>query len=279
MVRIITDSASDFENHELESLGITCIPLSVIFGDEEYKEGINITKDEFYKYLTEKEDHPKTSQPTTADFLDMFEKFKEAGDEVVGRFISSKLSGTFQGAQLAKSMCEYENCYLIDSLSATAGERLLAIEAVRLRDMGLSAKEIFEKIDSLKENLKIYACLDTLEYLRRGGRVSDSVAKIGTVAHIKPIIHLCNNGVVEIPAKAIGRRKGISYIVKQFTEVSYNADYPFYVLYSHEKENAILLKDALEKEGITVPEECIVNIGAVIGAHVGPGAFGIAYIQ
>ncbi|MBQ8002083.1 MAG: DegV family protein, partial [Clostridia bacterium] len=213
MIRIITGSSADFEPHELETMNITCIPLSVLFGEDEYKENVNITKDDFYKMLTERTDSPKTSQPTTADFLELFEECKNAGDDVVGVFVSSKLSGTFQGAVLAKSMCNYENCYLVDSLSATVGENLLVREAVKLRDMGFSAKEIYEKLEQLKEKIKIYACLDTLEYLRRGGRISGASAAVGTVAHIKPIIHVCNNGVVETYAKAIGRRKGISTIV------------------------------------------------------------------
>lgn len=279
MIRIITGSSADFEPAEIEALGITCIPLSVVFGEDEYKENVNITKDEFYKMLEERTDSPKTSQPTTADFLEVFEQYKEAGDDVVGIFVSSKLSGTFQGAVLAKTMCEYDNCYLVDSLSATVGEKLLVCEAVKLRDQGFSAKEIYENLEEIKQNLKIYACLDTLEYLRRGGRISSASAAVGTVAHIKPIIHVCNNGVVETYAKAIGRRKGINTLVKTLIERPLNPDYPLYLVYSYDKENVLILKDALEKEGFNIPDENIVNIGAVIGTHVGPGAFGYAYIE
>lgn len=279
MIRIITGSSADFDVAEIKKLNITCIPLSVLFGDKEYKENVNITKEEFYKMLTESSESPKTSQPTTEDFLNLFEEYKAAGDEVVGIFVSSKLSGTFQGAMLAKSMCEYDNCYLVDSLSATVGEQLLVREAVKMRDAGLSAKEIFEKLEEIKENLHVYACLDTLEYLRRGGRISGASAAVGTVAHIKPIIHVCNNGVVETYAKAIGRRKGIGTLVKTLVENPMDKSFPLYLVYSYDKENVLMLKTALEQEGIIVPDENIVNIGAVIGAHVGPGAYGYAYIK
>lgn len=278
MIRIITGSSADFEMAEIKGLNITCVPLSVLFGEDEYKENVNITKEEFYKMLTERSDTPKTSQPTTEDFLNLFEEFKASGDEVVGIFVSSKLSGTFQGAVLAKNMCEYENCYLVDSLSATVGEQLLVREAVKMRDCGLSAKEIYNKLEEIKQNLNIYACLDTLEYLRRGGRISGASAAVGTVAHIKPIIHVDNEGVVKTYAKAIGRRKGIGTLVKTLVDNPMNADYPLYLVYSYDKENVLMLKEALEKEGFIIPDENIVNIGAVIGTHVGPGAYGYAYI-
>lgn len=278
MIRIITGSSADFEAAEIKDLNITCIPLSVLFGEDEYKENVNITKDEFYKMLQENPVSPKTSQPTTADFLDIFEKFKEQGDDVICVFVSSKLSGTYQGAVLAKTMCEYENCYIVDSLSATVGENLLVREAVKMRDSGFSAKEIYDKLEEIKQKLNIYACLDTLEYLRRGGRISGASAAVGTVAHIKPIIHVCNNGIVETYAKAIGKRKGIGTLVKTLVDNPINSDYPLYLVYSYDKENVLMLKAALEKEGFIIPDENIVNIGAVIGTHVGPGAFGFAYI-
>lgn len=278
MVRIIICSSADFELAEIEALDITCIPLCVFFGEDEYKENVNITKSEFYTMLKEQNISPKTSQPSTEDFLNLFEKFKEAGDEVVGIFISSKLSGTFQGAMLAKSLCEYDNCYLVDSLSATVGEQLLVREAVKMRDKGFSAKEIYEKLEKIKENLHIYACLDTLEYLRRGGRISGASATVGTVAHIKPIVHVCNRGVVETYAKAIGRRKGITTLLKTLLENPMDEEYPLYLVYSYDKENVLMLKNALEERGIIVPDENIVNIGSAIGTHVGPNAFGYAYI-
>ncbi len=278
MIRIITGSSADFEPAEIKALNITCVPLSVVFGENEYKENVNITKEEFYKMLTESSESPKTSQPTTEDFLNLFEEYKAAGDEVVGIFVSSKLSGTFQGAMLAKSMCEYDNCYLVDSLSATVGEQLLVREAVKMRDRGLSAKEIFNNLEEIKQNLNVYACLDTLEYLRRGGRISGTSAAVGTVAHIKPIIHVDNHGIVENYAKAIGRRKGIGTLVKTIVEKPHNPEYPIYIVYSYDKENVLMLKDALEKEGFNIPDENIVNIGAVIGTHVGPNAYGYAYI-
>lgn len=279
MVRIITDSCADFEAHELEQMGVTAIPLNVIFGDEEYKENINLTKEQFYEKLTSSPHHPTTSQPTPEDYLNVLEPCKADGDEVVGIFISSKLSGTYQGANLAKQLAEYDECYLIDSLSATVGERMFIEYAVKLRDEGHSAKEIYEKIEAVKEKLNIYAAVETLEYLKKGGRISSASAAIGTLANLKPIIHVGKEGVVETAAKAIGLRKATSTLVKFLEDAQIDTDFPVYLVYSHVKDNAVTLGEALAKNGYDIPEDRVYNIGAAIGTHVGPGAFGLVYME
>lgn len=279
MLRIITDSCSDFENHELKKLNITAIPLCVIFGSEEYKENVNLSKDEFYEKLRSNPNHPTTSQPTPDDFCKVFEKFKQQGDEVLGIFISSKLSGTYQCANLAKQMAEYDNCYIVDSLSATIGERVLVEYAVKLRDEGLSAKEIYQKLEDVKEKLHIYASLETLEYLKRGGRISASAAAIGTLANLKPIIHVGKEGVVETIAKAIGLKKAASTVIKYFEDASCNTEFPVYLIYSNISDNALILREALAKKGYIIHDKNICNIGAAIGTHVGPGAFGIVFME
>ncbi len=278
MIRIITDSAADFETAELEAMGVTAIPLSVIFGEEEYKENVNLTKDEFYNTLTQNPNHPTTSQPTPEDFINIFNEAKEAGDEILGIFISSKLSGTYQGAMLGIQLCEYDNFYLVDSHSATTGERALVEYAVKLRDEGRTLFQIATAVEKIKEKLHIFAALDTLEYLKKGGRISASAAAIGTLANLKPIIHVGNEGVVETCAKAIGTRKAISTLIKQLETKAPNIDFPIYLLYSFDKSNAEMLADALAKKGYVVKPQNISPVGAAIGTHVGPGAFGIAYI-
>lgn len=278
MIRIITDSAADFEPNELNSMGVTAVPLSVIFGEDEYKENINLTKEDFYNILTTNSNHPTTSQPTPEDFLSVFEEAKAVGDEILGIFISSKLSGTYQGAMLGMQLCEYDNFHLVDSLSATTGERVLVEYAVKLRDEGRTLFQIVSALEEIKENLNIFAALDTLEYLKKGGRISASAAAIGTLANLKPIIHVGSAGVVETCAKAIGTRKAISTVIKQLETKAPHPDFPIYILYSYDKSNAHMLIEALEKKGYNVNAANIYPVGAAIGAHVGPGAFGIAYV-
>ncbi|MBO5733910.1 MAG: DegV family protein [Clostridia bacterium] len=279
MVQILTDSSADFELHEFKELNVKYIPLTVNFGEEEYKEIDELGKDEFYGMLDKNPNHPKTSQPSTGDFADVFESIKAQGDEVVCVLISSQLSGTYQGACLARDMLNYEECYIVDSRSTTAGLKILVELAVKLRDEGKSAREISECIEDIKSRLNIYASLDTLEFLRRGGRISDAAVKIGSIAHLKPIVQVDSRGTVEVPMKAIGKKRAISTIIKSFEESNPDTDMPIYLVYSHIKENAMELAEALKKAGYEIRENKIVNIGAVIGTHVGPNAYGIAYIK
>ena len=279
MVQIITDSSADFETAELEKMGVKCVSLQVIFGEKQYKENIDITKDEFYGMLESCDVSPKTSQPAPADFIDIYENAKTAGDEVVGIFLSSQLSGTYQCACLAKTMTDFENCYPVDGISATAGTRILVEYAVKLRERGLGGAEIAEKLEQIKDKVTIIASLDTLEYLRRGGRISETAAFLGTAAHIKPIIRIAGDGKVAIPSKTIGLKRGIKYIIKQFFDCGANEEFPVYILYTHRKENALELLKSFKESGVCASDENIKNVGAVIGTHIGPGAFGMAFVS
>lgn len=279
MVRIFTDSSADFEPEELAALGIEAVPLSVSFGDETFREGIEITKDDFYARMAAEGSFPKTSQPATADFVEAFEKAKNAGDSVVGVFLSSGLSGTWQGACLAKEMLDYADCYPVDSLTATCGLRILVETAVRLRDEGLSAAEIAGKIEALRGRVRIFASLATLENLKRGGRISPAAAAIGSAVHLRPVLRVTKEGTLEIPAKVIGTARGIANVAKQFLEREADPAYPVYLIYAHDKENAHSLREKLKSAGVDVPEENMKNLGVVIGSHVGQNAFGVAFVE
>lgn len=137
-----------------------------------------------------------------------------SGDECVIITISSVLSGTYQSAFLVKNMLDYENCYVVDSLNATAGQRLLVDYAVKLRGEGKSAKEIFDELEIVKTKIKLYACVDTLEYLHKGGRLSKTAYTVGTFANIKPVIRVSEEGAVEVSSKAMSMKGGINVIQK-----------------------------------------------------------------
>lgn len=279
MIRIITDSSADFEPEELEKLNVICVPMSVSFGENIYQENINLSKDEFYNRLMQSEEIPHTSQPTPYDFMSVLENAMNSGDEAVLITLSSGLSGTYQGAVLAKNMLGYENCHIVDSLSATAGERILVKEAAKLRDEGKSASEIAFELERLRSRIVIYACMDTLEYLHKGGRISDVSYAVGTITHIKPIIHVTEEGKVKIPSKVIGKNKGVRYICDAIANEKPDTTYPMYVLYTHNRENAMKLMNKLQLQGYEILEENTLNVGAVIGTHIGPDAFGIAYVS
>lgn len=279
MVKIIIDSAADFEPHEIEAMDVTCIPLSVIFGEDSYKENLEITKAEFYHLLETSEHFPHTSQPSPQEFAAAYEEAKQNGDETVVITISTGLSGTYQGAVLAKELCDYEDCYVIDSLNGTGGIRLLIEHAVKLRDEGKSAREIYDEIEVLKHRINLYACLDTLEYLYRGGRISHLAATIGSVANIKPILHVSEDGKACIPAKLLGKRRGLQYMLRQLEAKLPDPRFPVYVMYTHIRENAEMFANVLREKGYEIAERQLINVGAVVGTHIGANAFGIVYVM
>ena len=279
MVRIITDSAADFEPWELEEMRIQCIPLTVIFGDTEYHENENLTKEEFYSKMWASDGFPKTSQPSPQILMDLFGEAVEQGDEAIYITISSALSGVYQSAVLGKRLVDSEDCFVVDSRNATGGQRILVQEAVKLRDQGKTAEQIAAGVKEIRDRIVLYACMDTLEYLYLGGRISHTTYKLGTLANIKPIITVDSEGRVQVPAKAMGMRKGMDFLCKRPLIQAPDTDYPFYVMYTNNREVAQTLVKRLEEAGISVPEEQIIQVGAAIGSHIGPEACGLVYVR
>lgn len=278
MIRIITDSAADFEPQELKKLNISCIPLSVQFGEVDYQENVNLTKNQFYDLLLRAENLPKTSQAAPQILLDLFEDAVNAGDEIIYFTLSSALSGTYQSAVMAKNLTDSDLCHVVDSRNATGGQRMILEYAARLRDAGKTAAEIIEATEALRNRIVLFACIDTLEYLYKGGRISQTVYKLGTMANIKPIITVEPDGSIGIPAKAMGMRKGMDHLCKQAQLRPADPEFPFYVMYTNNRTVAQTLASRLEAAGITVPENQIIQVGAAIGSHIGPDACGLVYV-
>lgn len=278
MVRIVTDSAADFSPAELEQKKIICIPLKVLFGGEEYEENINLSKDQFYEKLLVSEGFPKTSQAAPAVLAGLFEDAKAAGDEIIYVTLSSALSGTWQSAMFIKEDMGYDKAFVVDSRNATGGQRMLVEHAVRLRDQGKCAAEIVDEVEALRERIVLYACINTLEYLYRGGRISHLSYALGTLAQIKPIIHVDHMGRVDIPAKAMGMRKGMEHLCKQADAKNPDPDFPLYVMYTNDRSVAETLAVRLAEHGQAVHPDNIIQVGAAIGSHVGPAACGLVYV-
>lgn len=256
MIRILVDSASDYMIEEAKKENLEFVPLTVMLNDVTYKSGIELEHDEFYEKLMAGKEFPKTAQPSPQDFLSIFEDAKEKGDDVICILLSSALSGTFQSANLAKNIADYDRIFIIDSLTAAAGIRILAGYASKLAAQGLSAEEIFTKVDALKTKVKIFAAVDTLEYLARGGRLNRTVAAIGELANLKPIITLAPEGNLEVPGKTLGRVKAINYILNQLESRIIDTDFPMYSVYSYGTENVEKLEKKLEKEGYQIDKPC-----------------------
>lgn len=279
MVRIITDSAADFELAELEQKQIACIPITVMLGDAEYQENVNLTKDQFFELLESTGESPKTAQPSPEYLLRQFKDAKKCADEAVYISLSSALSGTYQSAVMTKELADSDDCYVLDSRNATGGQRLLVEYAVRLRDEGKSAAEIVAAVASIREKIVLYACIDTLEYLYRGGRISHTVYKLGTMAQVKPIIRVTEEGGIEVPAKALGMRKGMDMLCKRIEQQKPSSEHNLYVMYTADRTIGQALAKKVQDMGYAVPEERIIQVGAGIGSHIGPNACGIVYVE
>ena len=196
-VRIVTDSAADFAPGIRER--VTVVPLTITFADTEYTDGVTIDHRKFYEKLIESDELPKTSQPTPAAFEKVYEEAKRTGEETVVITVSQKLSGTYQSAMIAAG--EYDNVYIVDSMNVALGSGILAEYALRLADQGMSAKEIAAELTEKRGDVRMIAMLDTLEYLKRGGRISKTAAFAGNLLSIKPVVCI-EDGEIKILGKA-----------------------------------------------------------------------------
>ena len=217
MIRILVDTSSDYTVEEVRAKGMELAPLHITIGEADYRDGYDLSKDKFYELLTEGEELPKTSQPTPQDFVDIFEDVEEKGDELICILLSSRLSGTFQSATLAKNIVDYDHIHLVDSLGATHMIRLMADHAQDLINEGKNAEEIVAALEEMKSKIKVLAVVDTLEYLCKGGRVSKATAAIGEMAKVKPMITVVE-GEVAVIGKSLGKNKAISSLLKAFEE-------------------------------------------------------------
>ena len=279
-VKFIVDSGSDLLPAECEKQGIVHLPLKVMFGTQEYFDGVDMSHREFYERLVESDTLPTTSQVSPAEFADAMEQVVSAGDDAVVITLSSKLSGTYQSAVIAAS--EHPGrVFVVDSLNVSLGQRILVQQGLRLRDEGLSAQQIAATLDSEKHKLRVMALVDTLEYLKKGGRISTATALAGSLLSIKPVVAL-ENGAVVMMGKARGSKQG-NNLLRQLVEKCGGIDFskPFCVAYSG-------LSDAMMNKYIVDSAELFrgyenqvqtATVGCAIGTHVGPGAVAVAFYQ
>lgn len=277
MIRILVDSSSDYLMEEIKEKNLEIAPIGIVIGNETYFDGQNLERDHFYEILKESEAFPQTSQPSPQEFLDIFKDAKEKHDDLVCILLSSALSGTYQSAVLAKQMADYERIFLIDSLSASFNIKILADYALDLVAQRKTTEEIVTAVEGMKSKVKVYAALDTLEYLARGGRISKATAAIGQLANIKPIITISEQGEVTLLGKALGKNKAISQILQYLGELEIDSRFPVYAIYSYGTENCEHFQEKLSQTGVSVARQ--MQIGPTIGTHVGPGAFGIVFVR
>ena len=275
-VRIITDSGIDLPG-ELDPR-LTVIPLGITFGTTTYADGVDLTNDRFYEMLIESDELPKTSQATPYAYQQVLEQVRSAGEEAVVITLSSALSGTYQSAVTAAA--DYPEVHVVDSKNVTIGQSLLVLYALRLVDEGLGAAEIAEKVEAVVGRVCLLALLDTLEYLKRGGRIPKSVGAIGELLSIKPVVGV-EDGEVVMLGKARGSKNGRNQLHQQVEK--HGIDFTMPVLLGYTGLSQKLLKKYLDDnraiwEGKVAEEDLpITSVGATIGTHVGPGAIALAF--
>lgn len=280
MVKFLVDSASDITLKEAEERGVYLVSMSIRFGTEEYLDGVDLYPEDFYDKLVESTEFPKTSLINEFTWEEVFTKLTEDGSEVVAITISSKLSGTFDAAKNASEKFNGK-VFVVDSMNACAGERLLLEYALLLREQGKTANQIKSELDQKKEKIRIMAMVNTLEYLRKGGRISSIVAVAGTMLSIKPVVAI-EEGKVKLVGKAMGSKKA-NNLLNSLVEKCGGIDFtvPFYAIYSG-KDDTILkkyIKDSAHLWSHAVEQVPVRIIGSTIGSHVGPGAVGVAFFE
>ena len=279
-IRFIIDSAADIIPSEAEALGLIHIPLKVMFGEMEYSDAVDLTHKEFYEKLIEGDEFPKTSQINPNTFASVFRKIVDDGDTAVVITLSGKLSGTYQSAMIAAEDFEGK-VFVVDSENVCIGERILIQYGLKLRDQGFHSSEIAAELDVQKKHIRVLALLDTLEYLKKGGRISAAVAFAGNVLSIKPVIAV-ENGEVSLVGKARGSKKGNNLLRELIANCGgINFDKPYALAYSGLSDHLLqkYIEDSAEIWAPHAEKLPISSVGCTIGTHVGPGAVAVAFFE
>ena len=277
-ITIITDSASDISQNN--NKGVTVLPMTITFGEENYEDGVLLTPDSFYMKLIESSALPKTSQVSPYAFGQAYENALKSADYVIVITLSSKLSGTYQSACIAAD--DYDGrVFVIDSENVTVGEQILIDYALSLIDKGIEVNTIVSQLNTIKKRIRLVALLDTLEYLKKGGRISSGAAFLGNVLSIKPVIAIVD-GEVSFLGKARGSKQGNNFLIQQVDTYG-GIDYSLPVLLGYTGCSTVLMdkyiKDSSSLWEGRIPVPDIIQVGATIGTHIGPGGIAVAFFS
>ena len=277
MIRIITDSLCDLTMEHAKAINIDILALTVSFGETDYKCGVDLKNEDFYDKLANDPNNPTTAAVNPYEFEELFQKYKDAGDEIVAIIFSKHMSATFQSAQIAANNVNYDKLHLIDCENGAMGQALLIETAVALRDEGKSAGEIAETIQTLLPKTKTYIVVDSLEYLQRGGRISKSAAFIGNLIKLHPVLKVIADGAKPID-KVKGKKSCNAWLIRKLQEAPADINYKLVIGHSNAPERAEAFKVQLQEAGIQ-NDIFITCIGPVVGTHIGPNCLGIGYIE
>ena len=277
-VKLISDSASDMTQLEAKEQGVIILPLKTMIDGVEYLDGVTITTEEFYEKLETCKELPTTSQISPAEFEDALRPIVESGEEAVIITLAGKLSGTAQSAAIAAAEVG-GNVWVVDSGNVTIGQNILLRYAVRLRDQGLTGREIAEELERVKSRICLLARVDTLEYLVRGGRLSKTAGFVGTLLNIKPVLCV-EDGEIKVLGKARGSQQS-NNMLTEFIKKKGDVDFSMPVILAYSGTDNALLKGYIENSRALWENHLdslpITMIGSTISTHAGPGAIAVAF--
>lgn len=276
MFRIITDSGSDFRKARADELGLDIAHLKITFEDEVLIQYEEEDVSRFFDKLQRAKELPVTSQPSPQEFLDLYEKYP--GEQLLVLCLSGGLSGTVNSALLARKMLEDpERVLILDTQQATLSQNAIIAEAVRLRDEGKSAVEAAAELEHLARRTTIIGLIDTLKYLKKGGRIPRSLAAIGSVLNLKPVVEL-EEGVLITVGKARGHKAGLRYLFERLAFHGIDPRCKVFLGYTGERAD---IEELILHMKTTYPQVSyeVARIGGIIGTHVGPGCVGIGFVK
>ncbi|MBQ9715463.1 MAG: DegV family EDD domain-containing protein [Clostridia bacterium] len=272
MIKIFVDSGSSIKQNEKEKLGVEILPLRYLLGETEYEDDIDLDIDGFYDIFIGQDLFPKTSLPNLDKAKQMVEQYTDKGDEVILISISSKISGTYSAFETL--FADNDKVYVVDSLSAVGGIRILVHEANKHLDK--PAQQVVDMLNKLKMRLKVVAIPETLDYLLKGGRLSKKEWLIGSILKIKPIISLSQTGV-KVVDKKIGTKKAMSYLAKSFEAFGFDSNYPIVPSYTYNVQNLEKLISVTDEKYRPYMTE-FDNLDPAIACHWGPNAYGYIFV-
>lgn len=277
---IVTDTASDILESEAAELDIRLAPLDIAFGDVHCSRNTPEMLDEFYRLLTTSEEFPKTSQPAPETWLELFREAQRNGEGVLVLAMTSQISGTYESACMAARLSGYDShIAVVDTRQAIVCQYIVVRYAAAQRDAGKSLSEIVDLVNTFTKRVHVHGIMGTLTYLRKGGRIPASVATIGNLLKIKPTIGI-DNGKLVSPAKTKGTAAAKRIIWKELEAADLDPAWPVYFPYTSDKEAVEKLRDeTVEKFGLDIENTRFRQVSGTIGAHLGPGAFGFAYVE
>lgn len=277
-IRIVIDSTSDVTDEIIEKYNLKMVPLTVNFENESFLDKVELSSSEFFEKLEKAEKLPTTSQVSPGAFVEAFSEILLEGDQILGIFLASEFSGTYDSARIAKDMIGSDNIRIIDSRSVCLGTFSLILEAIRLVNEKKTIDQIVAELEATKDKVVAIAGLDTLKYLEKGGRLSKGQAVVGSILNIKPVIEI-KDGKLAVIEKVRGKNKTIKWIDEWIEKNNYDlSDKTVLLFHARSYDQLKVLRETIE-EKYKIKEIIEQEIGPVIGTHAGPGVLGVSFLN